>query len=273
MSSKIVHMSKHIPSHFSEVMRDQFQERAIKNPSYSLRAFARDLELTSGSLSKILARKKGMSPTKASTIAKKMGLSGDEMKFFQKLVEANCARKLIDREKAKAKLLQYDTRYTKVEDDHFRVIAEWYHFAIFDLVRIEGFKFDYDWIAKRLAITATEAKDAVERLIKFDILHVVNDKLCQTRDFLVLPSGAPMEAAIKLHEQVLEKGLKAIRSQSVSERDFSSGFLRARTSDLPKIAARIKEFRRDLAKEVEAGEDHDSIYTLAVQFFRADAGQ
>ena len=94
--------------------------------------------------------------------------------------------------------------------------------------------------------------------------------MCQTRDFLVVPGGTPLEASKKLHEQIMSKGIKAIWSQKVFERDFTSGFLRTRKADLPKIAARIKEFRRELSKEVESGEGHDSLYGFVVQFFRGD---
>ena len=263
-------MVGHIPTHFSEVIRDQFQNRAVKNPSYSLRAFARDLGLTSGTLSDILMKKKGVSSKKASALAEKLGLESEEQEFFCKLVEANCSRTNEKRKSAESKLWKYNTNYISVSDDYYEIMSEWYHFAIVELVRVKGFKGDNDWIAKRLGISENEVRLAIERLINIGLLEVTNGKLCQTYDYFVVPSGVPSDAVKKFHKQILAKASEAIYAQKVEERDFSSGFLRVRTADLPMIAAEIKEFKRELSKKIESGDGHDSVYAFAIQFFRGD---
>ena len=262
-----------IPRHFSEIIRDHFQDRSIKNPSYSLRAFARDLDLTSGNLSDIMTKKTGVSAITADSIASKLGLKNEEKLFFCKLVEANSARKGEDRQKAEAELWNYDTCYNKISDVYYQVITDWHHFALVELVAIEGFVYDFEWIAKRLGITISETKKSIERLVQVELLEIIDGKLCQTYDYFVSPSGTPLDAAKKFHTQVLEKAKEAIWLQKIEERDFTSGFLRTRTSDLPVIAARIKEFRRELAKEIESGEGHDSVYAFSIQFFRGDLSE
>ena len=261
---------RHIPTHFSEIMKDQFHERAAKNPAYSLRAFARDLGLTSGALSDILAKKVGVSAKRASAIAKKLAFEIEDRQFFCKLADANCAKKKGQRDSSEAELWKYDTSYTNIADDAYRIISDWHHFALVELVRIKGFRFENEWIAKRLGISVEEIPKAIQRLLNLELLEVVDGKLCQTYDLFVAPSGIPSDAARKFHSQVLQKASEALHGQKIEERDFTTGFFRTRTSDLPKIATRIKDFYRELAKEIESGEDHDSVYAFAVQFFRGD---
>lgn len=78
-------MATQIPKHFSDLIRDQFHIRALKNPSYSLRAFARDIGLSSGGLSDILTKKSGLSESKAQIIAEKLFTNTEERSFFCKL--------------------------------------------------------------------------------------------------------------------------------------------------------------------------------------------
>ncbi len=263
-------MASNIPKHFSEIIRDQFHTRALKNPSYSLRAFARDLELTSGGLSDILTKKTGLSESKAQSIAEKLFINTEERNFFCTLVKANCSRKEDERKNAEAELWNYDTEYINLADDHYCVLSEWYHFALVELVRIKDFQNDPQWISKRLGISPEEVKKAIERLLHVKLLNLEDGKLTQTYDFFSSPSGTPSDAAKNFHKQIISRASDALMTQKIEERDFTSGFLRVRKSEIPIIAQKIKEFRRELSKEVESGEEHDSIYAFSIQFYRAD---
>jgi uncharacterized protein (TIGR02147 family) len=263
-------MAQVIPKHFSEILRDNFYERSLRNPSYSLRAYARDLNLSPGNLTDVLAQKTGLSNEKALYIAEVFNLENEDKEFFCKLVEANSARKKEDRKTAEAELWKYDTQYNKISDDYFQIISTWHHFAIAELVAIKDFIYDHEWMSKRLNISVEEIKFGLERLINVGLLVEHDGKLSQNYDFFVSPSGTPSDAAKKFHQQVIAKASEAIINQSIEERDFSSGIYRVRRDDLPEISREIKEFRRKLGKWIEAGENHDSVYALSIQLFRAD---
>lgn len=266
-------MVKNIPTHFSEVLKDYFHKRSLKNASYSLRAYARDLGLPSGTLSNILKRKSGLSLDKANEVATILKMKGQEKLFFCKLVEANCSRKKSVREKAKHELLNYNTDYICIDDDHFKIIADWYHFALVELVRIVDFKYDIDWMAERLGITTLQCKMALKRLIKIGLVREENDTLIQNYDYFASPSGTPSEAVRQFHKQIMTKAISAVDTQTIEERNITSGFLRVRTSDLPLIGQKIHEFRRTMASEIESGEGHDSVYAFGIQFFRGDKSE
>ena len=260
---------RHLPQHYSEMIKQEFQTRALKNTSYSLRAYARDLGLTSGNLSDVLNKKIGLSLTKANQVALKLNFSPEDQKLFLKLVEISLSN---DKTKNELQILNYDSSYITLADDYYRVLTEWYYFALVELVRVVDFQNDDEWIAKRLGILESEVRPVIERLLRVELLKETSGELLQTYDYFVSPSGTPSDTARKFHKQILTRAALAIDHQAIEDRNFTSGFLRVRKSDLPNIANRIKEFRREMAVEIESGEGHDSVYAFSIQFFRGDAG-
>lgn len=59
---------------YQEVLRNHFESKRARNPAYSLRAFARDLDIDNGNLKKILSGKLSVSPKVAYKIGKHMEL-------------------------------------------------------------------------------------------------------------------------------------------------------------------------------------------------------
>lgn len=261
-----------IPRHYTDFLKQEFQERSLRNISYSLRAFARDLNLTSGNLSDILNFKSRLSKEKANLVADDLRLSQEDKKLFLKLVDIAF---LDDDKKAREQLqiLNYDSSYITLADDYYRVLTEWYYFALVELVRVKDFRNEDEWIAHRLQIQTSDVRPAIERLLRVQLLKQIDGELIQTYDYFISPSGTPLDTARKFHKQLLQRAAIAIEEQSIEERNFTSGFLRVRKSDLPRIGEKIKQFRREMAAEIESGDEHDSVYAFSIQFFRGDAGK
>ena len=260
----VIHkLPQRIPRKFSEIILKKFEERKRRNPQYSLRSFARDLEISPGNLSDILKNKLNISYAKAEIIAEHLRLLEDERDLFLSLIE----------NESSGKHYKFETDYTLLSNDVYAVFSNWYYFAIVELVRVKDFVNDVDWIAHRLGITSDNVSIALESLKKVGLIQELDGKLLQTYDFFAPPNGTPSEAARSLNKQLLSKAALALDHQPIEEREISSGFLRVRTKDMSLVQKRIKDFKRDLMAELEMGEDHDSIYAFSIQFFRADDGR
>ena len=70
----------------------EFEFRRRRNSGYSLRAFARDLEIQPSKLSEILSQRVGMSTATAEKIAANLKLLDDESRHFISLVERDHGR-------------------------------------------------------------------------------------------------------------------------------------------------------------------------------------
>lgn len=58
-------MQKAAQKDYRNLLKEKLSKRLSLNPKYSLRAFARDLSISSGQLSLVLNGKKGISPERA----------------------------------------------------------------------------------------------------------------------------------------------------------------------------------------------------------------
>ena len=114
----------------------------------------------------------GLSEASAKRLAKKLTLSEKETIIFINQVVAAHGRSKVEREKAHAVLesIKDEHSFDEIALDSFRIIADWYHFAILELTEVEGFKSNAAWIAKRLGISRKIAKESIERLFDTGLL-------------------------------------------------------------------------------------------------------
>ncbi|RYZ63512.1 MAG: TIGR02147 family protein, partial [Proteobacteria bacterium] len=99
-------MNETIPD-YRDVLLRHFELKRAKRPSYSLRAYAKDLQLTPSNLSDVLKGRCGISSAVASRIAEALKLGSEESAFFADLVESKHARSRADREAALKRVQQF----------------------------------------------------------------------------------------------------------------------------------------------------------------------
>lgn len=91
---------------YVSLLEKYFELRKRRNPRYSLRKYAKDLELTPMHLSHILRGQRGLSRKKAEVIAKVLRLSYADRKKFLQIVSALSARAYRERNLAQLGLRQ-----------------------------------------------------------------------------------------------------------------------------------------------------------------------
>ncbi len=248
---------------YSEILKQEFETRRRKNPSYSLRAFSRDIGMSPASGALLIRGKLGLSKKRAGEIARCLGYQSEETQFFCDLVVFQSGRTAEVRRKAKVRLTQYDTRFNTVEIDQFRVIADWYCLAILELVRMFGRKANEDFIVKRLGVSKQECKDALSRLTRLGLLTEAG----ASDQFISLPDGPADKAVQKFHQDLLQKARIAVTEKDNSERNVAATVIRMRKKDLEWASQQMRRFRRKLATRLEEGDEHDSVYALSMQLF------
>ena len=257
--------------HYREILKSEFQKRLEKNPRYSLRAFSRDLRIGSARLSEILNGKSGLSRAYAHKVSSHLGFNEEEAKTFCDLVESMHGRSKIKREMAKMRLdyTQHQVApYQNLQLDAFKIISEWYHLAILELTYLRRFKDDPQWIASQLGIQSMQAKLALERLKKLNLLYEKKEKWIAHSDFTTIGNQLPSEAIRDFHKQVLEKAVASLYTQSVEERDVSTIIMAINRKDLPQAKAWIQDFRRKFNQKLRKAKQKNSVYSLGLQFFR-----
>jgi uncharacterized protein (TIGR02147 family) len=230
---------------------DELSARKTRNPAYSLRAYARDLGLSLTALSDALAGKRQLSRKNVSKLASRLCWSPDRTRAALSEVKGVPA---------------FQQEFTAIEEDHFRVISDWYCMAILALSGLKDHSSDPAWIAERLNISVFEAKSGLERLVRLGALRVQGGKLKQTKSRLSVSSEVPSSAIRKFHRSHLELAEASIDGTAMDLRELSAITFPADPKKLKEIKKEIVSFRRKIAKRMET-EGCSEVYAFTMQLF------
>ena len=261
---------------YVDVLKQELETRVRTNPHYSLRAFARDIEVSPSQLSLVLKGKKGFSQETAARVARKLSLSEKDSEMFCHLVAATDAKSKAHRVQAQEQLETLQSSMTDsklIAMDAFKVISDWHHFAIMELTEQKAFKSDFKYIADQLGLSRFEVEQAVERLERLDLLEKKNGQWKQTEMNLSTLNDAPSEAIKKFHRQVLQKAMDAITFQPVEIREVTALMIGIDQKDLPQFKRKIREFQSSINKMAEVQKNRTHIYCLSTQFFSLSKGE
>lgn len=255
---------------YHDLLSEELERRKDLNQAYSLRAFARDLNISVSRLSQVMKKKEGLSVEVANEIAKKLKLSDTKKEWFCSSVGSLHARSFKERNAFKEKVLQYKSEakvFSEIHLEYFRVISDWYHFAILELTYLTDFKNDSTWMAEMLGISKEEVETAITRMKTLELISEEDGKLTDVFKFLGTPNDTPSSSLKKFNTQLMKKAMEALYEQDVLEREISSNIFAIRKDSLPIFKEKLRNFRRELDHEASQLKEKDAVYCLSMQFF------
>lgn len=262
-------------STYHDLLNDHYDRRKQINSAYSLRAFARDLGLSSARLSQVMNKKHGLSTEAAEALSKKLKLNSDESSWFIQSVGALHSRSKNKKDEFGNKIQEYKRTakvFSEIHLEYFKVISDWYHFAILELTYLEDFQNDSSWTADMLGISVDEVEDALVRLKNLELVEEVDGKLQDVFKFLATPNDVPSSAIKKFNSQMMKKAQEALYEQDVMNREISTNVFSINKEKLPEIKEKIRVFRRDLENEASKMKGKDAVYCLGIQFHELTRG-
>jgi len=242
---------------FRLYLQEDLVRRCKKNPKFSVRAFARILEIENSALSKILSGRRALTPAMVSRLGKKLGLSPQEISQFAIVPFSENSN--IE-----------DANFQQLTLDQFAVISDWYHYAIHELVKLKTCQSDSRWIAKKLGISVAEATTAVERLLRLGYLEKskAGKLINKSGPLTTLGNDFTTAAFRKLQRQIIEKSLAALEEIPMEKRNQTSMTAAISTKKLPLAIEKIKKFRRELSAYLEEDQsDLDAVYHLGISLY------
>jgi uncharacterized protein (TIGR02147 family) len=241
-----------------QLLTREFENRKKQNPAFSLRSFARWLGLSPAQTSQVMSGKRPLTVGSIEKISARLALSPVEKR---KLLASLLGRKSGDLEASGP--VKTQTLKRALEEDHFRLIGDWYHLAILSLTRVHGAKADPRWIASRLGIRVEDANLAVQRLVRIGLLETF-PKFRQIGEPFQVVSHVPSEAIRRYHKQVLMLAAEKIDTVPLELRQLQSISIPMRISAVAKLKPLIDEFL-DEAASLAASDSPEEIYNLNVQ--------
>lgn len=232
------------------ILQEEFVLRLKKNPRYSLRAFAQSLDIDAGNLSRLMNGKRNASKPMISKLILGLGLDPEDYAY---LTNGN------SRPSYKKKDLSMEM---------FKIISEWYHFAILELINTEDYQHCPDWVSSRLGINKVQAETAMNRLEVLEFIEVSKDKVIRKELNLSTLSKDYTNAALKkLQNCFLEKAIEAQDQTDFEDRHQSTLTFAVPKKDLEDIKEKVNNFRRDIDRYASKLKGKDEVYNLSFSLY------
>ncbi len=250
-----------ISSGYRQRIFSELVARQGRNPAYSLRSYARDLGMSPTTLSRLFNGKRRLSVRNVKRVAVRLGFAPQETQAAVAEVQNGRPNGLAD------------GAYTTLSDDIFKSLSDWYYFAILSLADSGRAKACPAWISQRLNLTEFQAADALERLLRLELVTAQKGKLRATGKSFRVPSDIPSAAARRLQHDHLKLAQTSLEKDAIGERDMTSMTMLANAKQLPEAKRMIKTFRRRLARHLENRGTGNRVYVLSVQLFPVSDGR
>lgn len=214
---------------FRHLLQKNLEERVEKNPRYSIRSFARLLQINDSSLSQILRGKRQLSSEQMQKKLARLGYEDTEITNNKAL--PNLPRASFD-------------------------IDTWVDDALLELMRLPNFTANNKWIASQLAITVAEVNGTLERLEKSGYIDRTQKgwKCLLSSSSNIVESSFTNESLKRYQRLLLEKSMRSLLECPKEERDHTSIVVAMDANDLLEAKTRIKAFRRELMAFLERPE-------------------
>lgn len=236
-----------------ELLKNEFTKRVSRNSMYSLRCFARDLDVQPGALSQFLNFKRNISDRYFDKIT--IGLNLDESSL-------NLAREEFffgKRNKIVLKEEQYD------------LLRNWVYLGILELTTLDGFLPEIKWISDKLNIDEELCREAIKNLFATGALKEESGKWIDTFENVTFITDENMvvECQRSFQKQILDRANTSIEMDSAEAKSHSSIMGGIDLALIPEVKARIKKFRRETQEYIEQNsKKKNSVYNLNLNFFQ-----
>lgn len=254
-------------------LKEYYEERKRENSNFSFRSFANRAGVSPSLFRDIISRRRNLTLQVMEKYAGVMKLNKRETAYFELLVRFNNSDENSEKNHCFAEMIRARGRsgIKFLGAAHYTFFSKWYYSALREVITLDDFREDYNWIGKKLnpPITAGEAKEAVDFLFDIGMLGR-NEKgeLIQT-DAVISSEYEMASAALRnFHSQMIGLADRAQEAIPRSEREVSSLTLGISQQTLYRIKERIRIFKEELLSiVVDDSSDSDTVCQLNIQLF------
>jgi uncharacterized protein (TIGR02147 family) len=254
---------------YREFLRTALSKKGSGSEGYSVRAFSEKLGISTSFLSEVMSAKKNLSVDLAFKIAIKLNLTEAESQYFCMLVQLELEKDPLFREEISRRLLEINPKRKShdLSADLFHTISEWYYSAILELTYVAGPPLTVENAASALGITKHEARSAIERLLRLELLERdAEGHFQKAHNYVASFSHVPNAALKEFHRQHLAKASAALVEFGPKERMSATDVVAFDSRQLEQVDRLSQEFSAAVMNLAEKAKTKDSVYSLSVHF-------
>lgn len=243
-------MNPNAQTQIAQFLRNELKKRKQKNPNYSLRAFARDLEINKTTLSFCMLETRQLSEANFEKILVNINVDATQRSYLRSL--------FMD--------LQDGGAFSTITPEEAEAFSAWLPFAILDLIPIESSNDDYSWFAKQLNVGASLIAHWIKFLLeRGHIQHDVNRrKFVRIASNLTTPDVFPNSN--NYQSESLNHALDLLTYAPETGHNLYSLSFCADAQTREKVLRMFTKFLNDVAN-LETHSPQSKLYRLNMQFF------
>lgn len=242
------------------VLNRHFDKLKAKNPAYSLRAFAKRLDVSPSSLSEFFRGRRPMNESKAYDAMMKLKMREDIVRRICS-TEENAGVGVGE----KWQILATDD--TAPQSDHYRWVTEIRHRAVHCMIGCSDPVGDLKWVAQRLDLSEEMLSDSIALLLRLKMIerdqenrYVVSQGNAASMDEI------PSAAIRKAHKDAMALAAAAIEEVPVGRRDFNQVMFNLDPINIPVVKEITRKYLSDLLALSAIG-DTSEVYNCCVQVY------
>lgn len=223
----------------------------------SLRALAKQLNVSVSGLSMILSRKRNLQEDLATQILEVLKLSDSEKTYFFELMKISDSDSFEERSKALQKIQSFKSyrQSNSKELEVFTYLSKWYYVAIREMTALPDFQLDVAWIQQRLQVkvAAHEIQEAIEFLLNNQYIAVDEQGRVQKPEVqLNCISGVYRLSLGEYYRQMFDLAANAFEQVPREERNFMSHTVAVPEESVPELLELITKFTERIVSRLES---------------------
>ncbi|MBN1576680.1 MAG: TIGR02147 family protein [Chitinispirillaceae bacterium] len=258
-------------SDFREYIRAAVKEKRYKNPRYSYRCAASRIGIRSGTLTRILNGSRHVGPELLPKLIDYLGLKRREAEYFSLLIGFDSIKDENRRRQCYRDLLRMRSeRNTLIPEENHQFFEQWYHVALFELMRIVKKGDDPARLSSLFIPPLSESKirKAMEVLRRLGYIRQDSEKgTLTTEPFLTTGDTWESVAIHAFQVAVSELAAKALDTIPKEERDFSTLTMALSAEAFEKVREVVKRARAEIAVIERECSDPQRVYQINFQCF------
>lgn len=253
------------------ILNIYFERKKLSFPHYSLRALARDLNISPAYASTIMSGKKPIPLNQLQAFIKLLELDDIAILQLKNALYPEAKKDLpANDNQLDITDLDFINKYKPLDKKKYDILNNWYNIAILDLTTCEGFESSPVWISKKLKISQLETEIAIENLKRHKLLQEIDGKLQKVELKIRFPTKISQTVVRKFHKEMIKKAYDEI-STKTEDADFEHRLILGSTFAVneSKIGV-LKEIIQKALYEVSSSATDgpcQSVYQLNIQFF------
>lgn len=233
--------------YFARTLRDNFDRLKKKNKSFSMRAYARVIGVSPGTISEIFGERRKISPQLALQIAQKAKFDSAALQRLRQLISMN----------------ESETPRRVLSAQAVELIMNPLYYRLVCALDILPSPTTADEIASFLAADGDEVARVIEVLRDLEIVDTKGTAVSWRGQHVITPPDVPNARVQAFHRGTLKDAAADLRLP-VHEREYTTVVFAANESRMESAKRQIRAFRDDLAESMRDSRP-DRIYQLSVQ--------